>query len=141
MKKFWKLVSRKDLIFGILLFAVVIGMGFLDANNKIEVTFQEDAVDVASKRYAMNIPYDMIKAVELTEAADPGTVIEGFDDKSIRTGEWENEAWGQYVVCAVPEISMIMVTLEDGRVFVFNKLDDETTKQLYETLLLRLENT
>lgn len=139
MKKFWKLVSRKDLVFGIVLFAVVIGMGLMDASNKIEVTFQENSLDVVSKRYSMNIPYDMIRSVALTEGVEPGTVIDGFDDMSIRTGEWENEAWGQYVVCAVPEISMIAVTLEDDRMFVFNRLDDETTKQLYETLLLRLE--
>ena len=141
MKKFWQLVSRKDLVFGILIFAIVIAMSFYDAANKISVKFQETAVDIQSKKYSMNIPYDMIVSAELIENAEPGTVVKGFDDMSIRTGTWNNDLWGEYVVCMVPKVDAIAVTLEDGRIFVFNRLDDETTAEVYETLLTYLNTS
>lgn len=138
MKKFWKVISRKELIFlAVIVVAVLVTTAF-DTQNKIKVEFGEESVDIVSKRYSMNIPYEMIADAELVEVSDFGTLIEGEEDMTIGTGLWSNELWEEYYLCAIPYVKCIAVTLDDGRVFVFNRLDDETTLQIYEELLEQL---
>jgi hypothetical protein len=133
--KFWKkfslLVSKPHLYFGIFLFVVVIGTSLIESANKVTVQFGEAAVDIKSTRvYSMNIPYDMVSSVELIEMPDAGEAIKGTYDMTVRYGHWKNEVWGDYVVCMDPDATdCIVVHLDDGRIFVFNRKDNETTAE------------
>lgn len=135
-EKFWKLVSRKDLVFGILLFAIVIVMTVFETYNKVKVDFSETAVDIRTSKYSMNIPYDMVKSVEMAALPDAGQVIDGADDMAARTGLWENETWGEYYICADLNSPTCIVThLNDGRIFVFSRRNEEETAQIHELFL------
>ena len=139
MKKFWQLVSKRHLVFGIVLFALVIGTSVVEAENKVKVEFGEAAVDIIAKRYSMNIPYDMVDSIELTPMPDPGEIIEGRDDMSIRYGTWINDVWGEYAVCAdLGASNAIAVHLNDGQIFVFSRKSDAETQSIYETFQLHL---
>lgn len=140
-EKFWKLVSRKDLVFGILLFAVVIAMTVFETYNKVKVDFSDAAVDIRTSKYSMNIPYDMVDSIELVALPDAGTVIDGTDDMAARTGLWENETWGEYYICAdLNSPTCIVAHLEDGRIFVFSRRNEEETAQIYDRFLYQLES-
>lgn len=135
-EKFWKLVSRKDLVFGILLFAVVIAMTVFETYNKVKVEFSDTAVDIRTSKYSMNIPYEIVESVELEALPDAGQVVDGADDMAARTGHWENEIWGEYYICAdLNSPTCIVVHLKDGRIFVFSRRNEEETAQIYETLV------
>ena len=141
-KKFWQLVSKKDLIFGALLILVVVIITFVEINNKITVTFEDAAVTIQSSKYSMKVDYDLISSAELVEMPDEGEVVDGFDDMSIRTGNWHNAAWGDYVVCAVPQATnCVVMHLTDGRTFVFNCKSNEETAAIYETLTAHIAST
>lgn len=138
-EKFWKLVSRKDLVFGILLFAVVIGMTVYETNHKVAVDFSDTAVDIRTSKYSMSIPYDLVESIELVELPDAGQVIDGTDDMAARTGLWENETWGEYYVCAdLNSPTCIVAHLKDGRIFVFSRRNEEETEHDYGQFLQRL---
>lgn len=138
-EKFWKLVSRKDLVFGILLFAVVIVMTVFETYNKVTVDFSDTSVDICTSKYSMNIPYDLVESIELVELPDAGQVIDGADDMAARTGLWENATWGEYYICADLNSSTCIVTrLEDGRIFVFSRRNEEETKNDYRQFLQHL---
>lgn len=138
-KKFWKLVSRKDLFFGILLFAVVIGMTVYETYHKVTVEFNDTAVDIRTSKYAMNIPYDQVESIELVELPDAGQVIDGADDMTARTGLWKNEIWGEYYICAdLNSSTCIAVHLKDGRIFVFSRRNEEETEHDYRQFLQQL---
>ena len=134
-------VAVRYFIFGLLLFAATIGLSFIDSANDVKVTFEADAVLVESDRYKMSILYSEIENVELTEMADAGESISGKDTMVLRTGTWNNEAWGEHYICADLDcLQCIVVRISDGRVLVFSSKNDETTAQLYETLLTHLPN-
>lgn len=133
-QKFWKLVSKKHLIFGVLLFAAVIALSLSQSAEAVTVTFGDSAVDIAASRFSMNIPYDMVDHAELVEIPDRGDVIDGTDDMAVRTGQWTNDTWGEYFVCADLDASnCIAVHLNDGRIFVFSRKDNAETAQIFET--------
>ena len=134
-EKFWKLVSKKDLVFVTIIFAIVIVMTFVETATKVKVTFGDESVDIEAPRYSMNIPYEMVDSIELTEMPDRGEVVEGTDDMVSRTGTWENETWGEYYVCAnLNSTNCVVVRLADGRIFVFSNKNNETTAENFETL-------
>ena len=134
-KKFWKLVSKKDLIFATLILVAVVVFSFFESQNKVKVTFNETAVDVVSSKYTMNIPYDMIERAELTALPEAGTVVSGRDDMTIRYGTWNNDLYGEYYICAdLAAENCITVHLKDGRVFLFSRLSAEETAGLFDTL-------
>ena len=140
MKRFWQLVSKQDLVFVSLIFVAVIVLSIFESANKIKVTFAEDSVTAEAPKYSLNIPYDMVARAELVDMPDSGEVIEGMDDLASRTGHWENETWGEYYVCADLDASTcIVVYLDDGRVFVFSRKDNEETAQVFETFQTYLE--
>ena len=138
-EKFWKLVSRKDLVFGILLFAVVIGMTVYETYHKVRVDFSDAAVDIHTSKYAMTIPYDLVESIELEKLPDPGQVIDGADDMAARTGLWVNEAWGKHCICAdLNSSTCIAAYLKDGRIFVFSRRNEKETENDYRQFLQRL---
>lgn len=138
-EKFWKLVSKKDLVFGIVLFAVVIGMTVFETYNKVKVEFSDTAVDISTSKYSMNIPYDLVASVELSALPEAGEVIDGTDDMAARTGCWENETWGEYYICAdLNSPTCIVVHLMDGRIFVFSRRDTANTQNDYFQFLQQL---
>ncbi len=140
MKKFWKLVSKKDLLFGILIFAVVIGMGIYDSTHKVAVSFTETYVEINVNDYSMNIPFELIYSISLTQMPDRGSVVDGSDDMQVRTGIWNNETWGEYYVCAnLNSTSCIVTELTDGRIFVFTASNNKKTESAYDTLMAYLD--
>lgn len=138
-EKFWKLVSKRDLVFGIIIFAAVIIFSFVESANKVKVEFSEDAVDIKAPKYSMNVPYDMVESIELVEIAEPGENVKGRDDMVTRTGIWENEAWGEYYACLDLQTSQcIVIHLDDGRTFVFSRRSNEETAEIFETFRTHL---
>lgn len=141
MKKFWQLVSKRDLVFVSLLFVAVIILSIFESANKVKVSFGDTAVDIKSAKYSMNIPYEMVSGIDLVPLEDAGEVIEGADDMAGRTGLWKNEAWGEYYICADLDVqTCIAVHLDDGRLFVFSRKDAESTEADYQEFLSHLES-
>jgi len=139
MKKFWQIVSRKDIKFLSLLFVIVVIISIVQGTNLVTVNFGEDSVDIQSKKYSMNIPYDMVVSAELMDMPAAGERIEGNDDMTLRIGHWENETWGEYYVCAnLNCTNCVAVHLNDGRIFVFSYKSNAKTAEACQMLLDRI---
>lgn len=139
MKKVWQIISKKDLVFGLLIFAAVIIVSFRPS-NKVKVSFGEESVDLRTTKFSMNIPYEMVESIELAERAENGEEIDGHDDMIVLTGEWKNEEWGEYTACIeLATNNCILVYLNDGRLFVISRRDDEETAVVYEQFCEALE--
>lgn len=140
-EKFWKLVNKQYLIFGLVLFAFVIGTSLIESVNKVKVSFDEDAVNIHTSRfYSMNIPYDMVDSIELAQMPEPGENLKGKDDMTVRYGQWRNETWGEYVVCAdLDATDCIVIHLDDGRIFVFSRRNNEATAEDFATFQSHLQ--
>ena len=136
MNKFWQVVSKKDLIFGIIVLILALIISF-KPSNKVRFSFGEDAVDIKTTKYSMNIPYDMIDSVALTDKPDMGKKAGGFTDDIVATGLWQNEAWGEYTACIeVATDNCIVINLTDGRIFVVSRRDNEETQKIFDQFQL-----
>lgn len=138
-EKFKKLVPLKHILFVLALFAVTLVIFYFDSSEDIKVTFSEASVTAKASSYQMDIPYDMIESAELVDMEDGGTKITGSDNIVTRLGNWENEAWGEYFICAdLDALTCIKVNLDDGRIFIFSRKNDEETASIYQELLTYL---
>ena len=144
--KFWKSFSKRSvlrqLFFGIALFIILIPIAIWDSNTQVKVSFNSEAAFVSSDEYNMNIHYADIVSAELTALADPGEEVQDcLDNDILRVGVWTNDAWGEYIIVAdLDATTCILLKLEDGRTLVFNRKNDKTTAEIYETLLTYLPN-
>ena len=138
MKKIWNYISKKDLVFGLIIFALVILISF-KPSNKVRFYFEEDSVDIKTTKYSMNIPYDMVASIELVSKPDMGSEIDGYTDNIIAYGLWENDTWGEYTACIeVYTDNCILVHLTDGRLFAVSRRDNTETQRVYEEFLTYL---
>ena len=133
------LFKWRDVAFTALIFFIILTLAFCMGETMMDVTFNDDSVDIVTSRYTMNIPYDMVDSVELGQINKYDEVIKGKADIAIRTGQWYSEARGEYSACLdMQTTKCILVRLNDGRLFVFSHQSDEKVQQDYDTLLSHL---
>ena len=132
--------SIRQLIFVVLLFALLIPIAIWDSDTQVKVQFSDVDVFVKCDRYNMTIPYEDIASVELADLAEPGEKVEnGFDNDIIRAGMWKNDTWGEYHICADLDTTVcVVIKLEDGRTFVFSCKSDKATAEDYKELQAHL---
>ena len=138
MKNFWNYISKKDLIFGLIILVLVIVMSF-KPSNKVRFYFEEDSVDIKTTKYSMNIPYDMVESVEIGQLDKDDEIIKGKGDIALRTGHCLNKDWGEYYgIIDLQTSKCVLIRLNDGRLFVYSHKSDEKVQQDCEMLLSHL---
>ena len=139
--KFRDYFSIKHILFAVGVVALMLAFAFWQSDNVVKVTFYEESVFVKARRYAMDIHYDDIRSAELVAMEESGEeVADSFDDDTVRTGVWKNDAWGEYTTCIDPDTEKcILLKISDGRTLVFSRKNEETTAELFETLQTHLE--
>lgn len=130
-----KHISKRDFIFGLVIFALVILISLFQPSNKVAVDFDAESVTVRSSRHTLNVPYDMIVSAELAEKPDMGSPTSGHDDMILQTGSWHNDTWGDYEACVeIATDNCIVFTLTDGRHFVVSRRGNEETASVFAEL-------
>ena len=129
------LFKWRDLAFTALLFALILTVAFCRAEDMIQVNFGEDALDVVTNRYSMNIPYDMIESVEIGQIDNDDQLLEGKGDIALRTGHCKNKDWGEYYgILDLQTKTCVVIHLNDGRIFVFSQKSDDQVRLDAETI-------
>lgn len=135
------LFKWRDLSFTVLLFTLILTVAFCRAEDMIKVTFGEDALDVVTNRYSMNIPYDMIESVEIGDLDKDDEIIKGKGDIAMRTGHCTNKEWGEYYgIIDLQTSKCVLIHLNDGRLFVFSHHSDEKVESDAATLASYMGN-
>lgn len=124
--------KHKNLIFIFLILAMVLFYVFSGGSIGISLDFGEDALSVSASDYDWAIPYDRIASLELAELPDWGVLTEGAERNKLCCGTWKNDAWGEYTLCVTPKNPQcIVVTMDNGDVFVLNYENSDSTTQLH----------
>ena len=128
------LFKWRDLAFTVLLFTLILTVAFCRAEDMIQVNFGEDALDVVTNRYSMNVPYEMIESVEVGILDKDDEIIEGKGDIALRTGHCTNKDWGEYYcVLDLQTSKCILIHLNNGRIFAFSHKSDEKVQEDFNT--------
>ena len=125
--------KQKNAIFVILILAAVLFYIFSGGSVGVSLDFGEESLTVSASNYDWSIPYDQIESLELAPLPDMGTLIDGVEKRNLCCGTWENEIWGEYILCLNPKIdSCIMITTDNGDIYVLNYENQEATQQLHK---------
>ena len=131
----------RDVLFAVFLVGLAMLFAFCNAENMMDVTFGDEAVDIVTAKYTMNIPYEMIESVEVGTYSQDDEQVSGRSDMALRTGVWKNEAWGEYHGCIdLQTDTCVLVHLKDGRLFVFSHESNEKVISDAQTLKSHLNN-
>ena len=129
------LFKWRDLAFTVLLFTLILTVAFCRAEDMIQVNFGQEALDVVTNRYSMNVPYEMIESVEVGVLDKDDEIIEGKGDIALRTGHCTNKDGGEYYgVIDLQTSKCVLIYLNDGRLFVFSHQSDEKVQSDASTL-------
>lgn len=104
---------------------------FFGGSVGISLDFGEDALTVSAEKQDWSIPYAQIVSLELTDAADFGTLVNGSENRMLHYGTYENDFWGRYTLCIDPRIESCITIETDSGFFVLNYENEESTHQLY----------
>ena len=129
--KFRDYFSVKHILFAIALMALMLLFAVRQSNTTVKVYFGQEAVDVTSAKYTMSIRYEDIASAELATLAEAGEkVADGYDDDILRAGVWHNDAWGEYIIVAdLDATNCIKLDLNDGRILVFSRKNNDSTAE------------
>lgn len=125
--------KQKNFTFIILILAIVLFYIFSGGSVGISLDFGEDALTLSAADYDWTIPYDQIQSLELAELPNTATTTEGVDKRTLRCGTWENDIWGEFILCIDPRIDpCIVITMESGDIYVLNYENYDSTVQLHK---------
>ncbi len=126
----------RHFLFMTLIVILMVIIGFASNPDEFGAVFHDDYMSIQGSSFEFNIAYTDVVSVEYTAMPDPGEEVSGINMRSQRSGDWENDTWGQYTQCTFPGLeTCVVVRLNDGRTIVFNSEDDAQTKADYETFL------
>ena len=130
-----KMLSKKDFLFigGIFLFVIIYSL--LTGGESVNVRFQQEIMSINATDFEFNIAYSDIVSAELIDLPEFGTMDKGKNAAAIKSGNWQNDTWGNYHLCVIPSIpNCVDVTLADGRHVVFNYKNEDSTRGVHSMI-------
>lgn len=133
---------KKLSFWGTLLFWIIAitGAGFLlKPQRAANMEAKEDALIFHSNSgYSITVAYKDMESVEYRENLQYGTLVDGVNEKTEKSGIWENEEFGEYRLCVRGKYTTCIVIHTEEEVIVVNFESEKSTKGLYEAILKQL---
>lgn len=129
--------------FIIMAVAIVIAVVALTmAGGHVDVSMDEDGLEVDATMMHEDIQYSDISHIELRDYLDYGVRVGGFGGSDISSGNFRNDEFGSYRLAVHNDVhSFIVVHRTDGSVVVFNLENEESTESFFEELSDRMDYT
>ncbi len=120
----------------ILIAAVTLGIVFLVTSGDISQEYGEDSFTIHAPYWDdLTVDYEAIKRVEYRESLEAGSRTWGFGSFRLLLGEFENEEFGTYTRYTYTGDGPCVVITGEGGTLVLGGKDEESTREIYETLL------
>ena len=128
-RKFWK----QNQLWSIVLAAVVLfgllgksGISVAPGPEELMLTMHDGSTQV--------VEYDTITQVELLENAGYGTLENGKETRTGRSGTWEHPEWGSYTLCTYASCDQAVRITTATHSYVVNLPSVEETQQLFRLI-------
>ena len=116
-----------------ILFVVV---GILMFTGKVTISYGDDSFTVdASLCNALTVDYDSITSVEYRKDFDFGSRTYGVGSAKILAGNFTNDEFGNYILYSYTKSDAVVIIKSDKKTLVIGGIDENATKEIYETLL------
>ena len=109
------------LVLGAIITAVIVIVLVLVAPaGGVDASLQDDGLKVDAPMVNKLIPYDQIDSVELRDDLDIGRRVGGFGGTNIRSGNFNNDEFGRYVLASYNDVPLHIVVRHSGGILAFN---------------------
>ena len=121
--------------------AIVIAVVALTmTGGHVDVSMDEDGVEVDATMMHEDIPYSDISHIELRDDLDYGVRVGGFGGSDISSGNFRNDEFGSYRLAVHNEVhSFIVLHRTDGSVVVFNLDSRGSTESFFVELSVMVD--
>ena len=128
---FWKKNQLWTLLLAaaVLLYTLIGGPGFSVAPGSTELLLTMHDGETAA------VAYGSITEAELLENPQYGTMVEGKDERTGKSGTWEHPEWGTCTLCVYASCDTAVRILTEERCYVVNLSSETETEQLYQLIL------
>ena len=96
-----------------------------------------DFTVVASYHGDLTLAYSEIDTIEYREQGVPGKRISGFGSPRLLMGTFQNQEYGYYTRYTYTACEPCVVLTVDGKLLVLSGIDEQSTKEIYDTLLAK----
>ncbi|MCD8337535.1 MAG: hypothetical protein LUD18_09715 [Lachnospiraceae bacterium] len=125
----------KGLVGVVVIVGILAALGiFKTAAMSVEI---EDEVFTVSYEDEIVIQFgkEELRSAEIVTSFDMGNTINAVSEDKYIVGTWENDAWGQYMLCVKNALKCYLVVTTETDVFVFNYESKDTTESMCSALL------
>lgn len=128
-RKFW----RQNQLWSLLLVVVVL-FGMFGKSGVSVAPGAETLMLSMHDGTTAAVPYENILSAELLDSPDFGTVADGKDTRTGKSGIWQHPQWGSYTLCVYSSCKSAVRMETSGRSYVVNLPSEGETSQLYQLI-------
>lgn len=125
-------------ITGIVTVVIVIILLLVAPAGSVTASLEEEDLKVEAPMVNDLILYEDIASIELRDDLDTGRRVGGFGGENVRSGNFQNEEYGRYVLASYNAVPLHIVVHHSGGVLAFNLETEESTRQMFEQLQAKL---
>lgn len=101
---------------------------------------QEGSILVTGRSgYELPILYEKITDIAYRREMDYGTLIDGVDDGREKSGQWENDELGRYLLCVNAKVKPCIIVQTKEQTIVINYESEQSTQALYDALVEQID--
>ncbi len=125
-------------ITGIVTVVIVIILLLVAPAGSVTASLEEEDLKVEAPMVNDLILYEDIASIELRDDLDTGRRVGGFGGENVRSGNFQNEEFGRYVLASYNAVPLHIVVHHSGGVLAFNLETEESTRQMFDQLQAKL---
>ena len=119
---------------------VLVGILILVMRGDYSIRIEEKAFTVDAKLWEdITVSYDSIEKIEYLDHKKSSLRTFGYGSLSVVMGDCYSEVWGEHTAYLYLKTNPCIVLTVDGKILVINERDEEQTRDLYEKLILCIE--
>ena len=129
-RKFWK----QNQLWTLLLAGAVILFGILSGSGQSVAPGARELLLTMHDGSTQVVEYDAITQAELLDNADYGTLENGKETRTGKSGTWEHPEWGSYTLCTYDSCDQAVRITTTTHSYVVNLPSVEETQQLFRLI-------
>ena len=114
---------------------------FMKPVRNTSCTAEEGRILITGRSgYELSVDYEKVTAIEYRQEMDYGALIDGVDDGKEKSGRWENDELGQYLLCVNAKVEPCIVLRTAEQTMVVNFESQQSTRALYDALVEQINS-
>lgn len=133
------LVTKKQKVFALVLIAaILIFVLVMMFAGSMQIEYGDTSFTLKSTFWSdLTVAYDAVDSIEFRQSDTVGTRVNGLGSARLRAGNFRNEEFGNYTRYSYTGSDACVVLKVDGKTLVIADKDAQSTRQIYEELLIR----